>query len=268
MILEDGNSGWLYNDKIRKVFAGKVAAGWDTKEELIDEMEGNDNIVYQWIKENMTEGMRLLDVGCATGRLIQKMDRCTKKSYFYGIDISADMTTKARLKLEGARNYVEIINDEFIAHNFGNDKFDIVVFKFALHHMKNEGSALLKAKELLNTGGKLIVYTPGSGHFDELFKFDQESRNDFLGRKSEEQLKALLQGIHMEIDEIGKCDFKMRFRSFDNLIDFFKRTGTYQKIIGYENKEWDGLLMGDVKAHYEKNMWNKGEFLLAVYTKS
>lgn len=263
------NNSQLHDKKIKNIFAGKVAAGWDTKGELISEMKGSDNIAYKWIEENMTEGMRLLDVGCATGRLIQRMDKCIKKSYFYGIDISSDMTAKAHLKLENTRNnYVEIINDEFMEHDFGNDKFDILVFKFVLHHMRDEELALLKAKDLLNLGGKLVIYTPGSLHFGELFEFDNECKNDFLGRKSKKQLGMLLQRTNMEIDSINECNFEMRFRNFNNLMDFLRRTGTYQKIIGYEDKEWDSLFADGIKAKYKDKMWNKGEFLLAAYTKS
>ena len=259
------NGNLSHNDRIRNVFAGEVSEGWDTKGELIDEMRGNDNIVYQWIEENMTEEMRLLDVGCATGRLIQKMDKRIVNS---GIDISADMAAKAQSKLENARNSVKIVNNAFIEHDFGNDKFDIIVFKFVLHHMENGRIALLKAKELLNNGGRIIIYTPGSRHLDELFKFDNKCSNDFLGRKSEEQLVKILQEIHMGTDKINKCEFKMRFNNFSNLIGFLKRTGIYQKIIGYENKEWDKALIDSVRARYEDKMWNMGEFLLAVYTKS
>jgi len=255
-----------YIERIKNVFAGRVATGWDTKGELISEMEGNDNIVYKWLESNLVDGMCLLDVGCATGRLIQKVVKYNKNVFLYGIDVSRDMTSRAEAKFKTPNSNVTFITDEFLEHDFGSVKFDVIVFKFTLHHIENKEQALQKAEKLLNKGGRLIIYTPGSKHFEELFQYDK-NKQDILGRESEEQLKNMLKCLDMEINVIQTCKFKMRFKNFDNLLCFLKSTGNYQRIMNYENKEWTDILTEEIKSRYCEKMWHQGEFLLAVYTK-
>lgn len=55
--------------------------------------------------------------------------------------------------------------------------------------------------------------------------------------------------------------FKMEFANFDTFINYLKSIGTYQKVIGYSNSEWDKKFLERIYRKYEKNKYISGEYL-------
>ena len=94
----------------------------------------------------------MIDVGCGDGTLIWKIREKCKK--VFGIDID----TKSIDIAENNNKYdnVYFINDDFLKYDFGNIKFDSIIFVASIHHM-NMDNALIKAKSLLNNNGKIII---------------------------------------------------------------------------------------------------------------
>jgi len=256
-----------YTERVRKVFAGSIAKGWDTKSNYIQKINGKDNQVYEKIKEFGQNGMTLLDVGCATGRLLQKTDLMFEKCKLVGIDFSDDMILYAKKKRFSANNHVDLICDDWLEYNFGKALFDIIVFKFVFHHFIDEEAALKKAKSLLKVGGRLIIYTPGGKYLSEIFG-EVKDEGDCLGRKKEEQISDLLQKTDMENATIESCKFQLSLKNFSDFINFLKSIGSYQKILNYSNSEWDDKFMGTVQNRYKENMWHSGEYLLINYKNS
>lgn len=256
-----------HNEKIGRVFAGFVTAGWDEKGKLLSQVKGKDNIVYDELQECGHDGMALLDVGCATGRLLSYVDVKFCDCHLQGIDISEDMVDYARKATASNENQTEIVKGDFLEYDFGENKFDIVVLKFVLHHMLDECMALKKAKQLLKKDGIIIVYTPGKGHFKEVFD-EGEYGADLLGRKDSEQIKALFEKCDMEKVEMRLCEFEMKINTFDEFVEFLKRVGSYQKIVQYTDASWDAPFYEKIRKRFCETEWNKGEYILVVYKNS
>lgn len=250
-------------EDIRRVFTGPIAAGWDTKGKLLSQIKGNDNIVYEKISQYGHDNMKVLDIGCATGRLLSFVNAHFCDCLLEGIDISEDMLFYAKQSGSSNGNRKKIVNDEFLVHDFGNEKFDLIVLKFVLHHMVDEDMVLTKAKNLLLPNGKIFLYTPGKEHFKEIFE-DFNEETDILGRKSEEQLKQFLEKCGMHNYSITPCHFSMQMHTFEEFIDFLKRIGSYQKVVGYQDISWDNSFMQSVRNKFKMDMWHTGEFLLVI----
>ena len=113
----------------------------------------NHNYAYHnWISKNINNNSNVLDVGCGDGTLIWKIREKCKN--VFGID----MDTKSIDIAENNNKYdnVYFINDDFLKYDFGNIKFDSIIFVASIHHM-NMDNALIKAKSLLNNNGKIII---------------------------------------------------------------------------------------------------------------
>ncbi len=254
----------IYRQRVKNVFNGIVARGWDTKGNLISRIKGKDNIVYDMIRQYGHDGMSLLDVGCATGRLLSFVNSEFSNCELWGIDISEEMAACARNVSISSNNSIKIVNDDFMEHNFDTQQFDIVILKFVLHHMVDEEKTLLKAKQLLKKDGTLLLYTPGKEHFKETFTVSEKER-DILGRKNCEEIRSLFAKCEMEICELLPCRFQMQIDSFDKFTEFLKRIGSYQKIVQYTDKSWEISFLEEVKAKYADTEWHTGEYILAVH---
>ena len=256
----------IHLEKVRRVFAGYVAKGWDTKGKLIVRMEGNDNIVYERIKKCGFDGMNLLDVGCATGRLLQFVNGKFKNCALTGIDVSSDMLEIAQKKCWTGQNRVGFILNDFMEYDFSGNVYDIIILKFVLHHMQDETGAIRKAVELLSPGGHLIVYVPGSRHFKEVLGL-VDSEEDCLGRRTSAQLRELMCMSGAKSPDIELCEFRMQYKTYEDMIEFFRRTGMYQKMMSYEDDKWSENLNEEIKNRFENEMWHTGEYIMAVYMK-
>jgi SAM-dependent methyltransferase len=94
-----------------------------------------------------------LDVGCGDGALTRALaPRVTRAT---GIDRDAASIATARSLSRHLEN-VSFVEGDFLAHDFGPERFDVVVSVAALHHMPLE-PALEALKRVLRPGGILGI---------------------------------------------------------------------------------------------------------------
>lgn len=111
----------------------------------------NHNYAYhKWIIQKINNNSTILDVGCGDGTLCFKLSSCNK---VIGIDTSEDSIKIANQK--NNYNNVSFVNADYLKYNF-KDKYDVIIFVAAIHHMNME-EALIKAKSLLNKNGKILI---------------------------------------------------------------------------------------------------------------
>lgn len=97
------------------------------------------------------EGARTaLDVGCGMGRLTAKL--ATDQRKVVGIDLSPEMIARTQ-KHDG----LSFICADFLAHDFGFQKFDCVITAAALHHIPVD-AAFSRLLQLLAPNGRLILH--------------------------------------------------------------------------------------------------------------
>ncbi len=101
-------------------------------------------------KVNEISGRRILEVGCGTGYLLNRISGNSK----YGIDLSSEMLSVAKNKFD---TNVNLEQTTFLDYKPEN-KFDNIVFAYFFTISFSELEAhIAKAKSLLNTGGRIYV---------------------------------------------------------------------------------------------------------------
>lgn len=100
-------------------------------------------------------GIKILDLSCGTGELLQTLFRKSKgKAKLYGLDISENMLQKARQKLPA-----EVMLVRGDVHNilFDSEEFDYVLCTEAFHHYHSQNQAVAEMKRVLKNDGKIII---------------------------------------------------------------------------------------------------------------
>ena len=99
----------------------------------------------------------VLDVGCGNGSYIKKIaDHFPEKRYI-GIDISPELISIAKQE-----NYEQnILFEQGDFYQFENDeKFDVIIMRLIVQHLKGFNPILLQAAKLLKPGGSLVIVEP------------------------------------------------------------------------------------------------------------
>jgi ubiquinone/menaquinone biosynthesis C-methylase UbiE len=105
---------------------------------------------------NLHDGMRLLDVGCGTGSLLQELSESGKELNLYGIDLSPEMVNAARVKLKD-KKHIELYEGSAADLPFESNYFDYVVCMNSLHHHANPNQSLAEMARVLKAGGMTIL---------------------------------------------------------------------------------------------------------------
>ncbi len=139
----------MYSDPIQKEYA-RLAEQYDrrwsfyvnaTVEETLNRLEINP-------------GERILDLGCGTGSLIQRLLQVAPESEVVGIDASAEMLEIAKQKLPESVDLKLGSADNLL---FASNYFDIVVSTSAFHFFRSPSQALQEAKRVLKPNGRLVI---------------------------------------------------------------------------------------------------------------
>lgn len=114
-----------------------------------------------WVCEQ-AKGEKILDVGCSQGITSILLGRESKQ--VFGIDLLQESIEYANEMLsneaEVTKKYVEFQNANFIDYDFGDQKFDSVIFGEILEHVTDPERFINKAVELLPENGRIIVTVP------------------------------------------------------------------------------------------------------------
>ena len=110
---------------------------------------------YSYFHEliGVTEGKKILDVGCGPGDWVLKFPN----SEYVGIDISQEYIDNANNRFGKLGRFYCVSVDEIEKTDI--TKIDIVIIKAVLHHLSDEqiSGVLEKLKSIMNPGGVLIT---------------------------------------------------------------------------------------------------------------
>jgi len=98
-------------------------------------------------------GNRHLDFGCCFGAFLNIVADKFPKKEFYGVDFDKNELVIGK-KIYNNKN-LHFCNFRNI---YGKEKFDSVSFFFVLHEVEDVFRLLRQIKEMLNKGGKIMVY--------------------------------------------------------------------------------------------------------------
>ncbi len=103
---------------------------------------------------DLRAGDRLLDVGCGTGALLDRISRRRSAAFLYGIDPSAGMLRRARQRL-GDRAH--LIQGDAAALPFVDGNFGTVVSTSSLRYWPDPSAGFQEIARVLQPGGRLLL---------------------------------------------------------------------------------------------------------------
>lgn len=97
---------------------------------------------------------RILDLGCGTGTLIQRLLHLAPELEIVGLDPSAEMLNIAQRKLPQS---VELRVGRADSIPFPTESFDLIISTNAFHYFRNPSQAIQEAKRVLKPNGHLVI---------------------------------------------------------------------------------------------------------------
>lgn len=110
------------------------------------------------IKALVEKDKKVLDVGCATGKLASELK--TNGNIVYGIEIDPEQAEIARSICE--KVFVGNIEDTQL--DLREKFFDVIVFADVLEHLKKPEEVLMKMKRFLKDDGFMVISLPNIAH--------------------------------------------------------------------------------------------------------
>lgn len=140
--------------------------------------------VNEIVLKHISSGLRVLDVGCGSGLLGEKVK--AKGNYVTGIDISRVAIEIAKEKIDEAI----LLDIEEELPSLPPRSFDVITFSDILEHLYNPLKVLSEYKMLLKENGYIIISVPNVANW--------KIRKDlFLKGKFEYQSTGILDETHI-----------------------------------------------------------------------
>ncbi|MGQ9733631.1 MAG: class I SAM-dependent methyltransferase [Candidatus Bipolaricaulia bacterium] len=133
----------------------ELAESYDRYRDLSpDALEDWLAVLIRWGR--LSPGMRILDIGCGTGRLTIPLQQLTGAEVF-GLDLSREMLDQAKRKA-GAEALHWVLGDAQ-ALPFPGKSFDFAFMCLVLHHLEDKARALAEMARVLVPGGRGLIWT-------------------------------------------------------------------------------------------------------------
>jgi ubiquinone/menaquinone biosynthesis C-methylase UbiE len=130
---------------------------------------GKLTMIDRLIRPHLTDGSRLLEIGCGAGNLL--LQATVQDSYPVALDLSRQALTFVRSRLEEAKTGAQSPSDfactqaigEFLP--FTDNSFDCILISEVIEHLAAPQVSLREAVRVLRPGGRLLVTTPNYRSF-------------------------------------------------------------------------------------------------------
>jgi 2-polyprenyl-3-methyl-5-hydroxy-6-metoxy-1,4-benzoquinol methylase len=189
----------------------RVATKWDVYASVSDfwiipeikktwnrKISGDENTFYEdyfWNKYLKDKtGVNLLSIGCGDGGHERNFAKYPNFENITGIDVSQGSVEKAR-RLAKEQNFnIDYFCDDFFRMDFGNKKFDVILFNASLHHFENiDGFLKNHIAPLLKPDGVVLI-NEFCGPNRLQWRESQLAEANRLLRKIPKSYKTLLDG--------------------------------------------------------------------------
>jgi ubiquinone/menaquinone biosynthesis C-methylase UbiE len=203
----------------------------------------------KWVIDNLNlkKGMRVIDLGCGTGKhLFEIGEKVGKEGEILGLDISDESLRKCQEKiLENKVKNISVIKSdltEIKEKTVQSGKFDRVLSSFAIYYTKNPNKTFKDILDLLKNGGEFFLCGPTNKNnleFLELVKEAQgEFSEDFLlwSRFLEQDAKKILDSLFGEV-KIQYFNNPVEFPDEETLFKYWQATPFFNVKIEKTMKE-------------------------------
>ncbi|MDD5571469.1 MAG: methyltransferase domain-containing protein [Bacteroidales bacterium] len=126
--------------------------------------------LFFYIPENL-KPKKILELGCGTGNLTQKIIEKYPNAEIFLVDISDEIIRQCKKRFIKNKN-LNFINADFNDLNFKNEDFALIVSSIAIHHIKNKEKEILfgKVRKWLQKSGVFTYFDQFKGATDEIYK--------------------------------------------------------------------------------------------------
>jgi len=100
---------------------------------------------------------KVLDVGCGTGVLAERMRSALPNAAIWGVDLSSGMLDKGRGRFQAYSGRIQPIQGDSERLPFANGSFDIVTCCNSFHHYPRQDRAVAEMRRVLSPGGRLLL---------------------------------------------------------------------------------------------------------------
>ncbi|MBN1634823.1 MAG: class I SAM-dependent methyltransferase [Ignavibacteria bacterium] len=141
-----------YNDKVLDTYDNCI---WIP----IFKLKDIDRSVVQELRDDIDK-IHILDVGCATGRLLGTLSLAGAKN-LYGTDIAPNILKKVKEKAKKQNIDIDLkVSDAEINIPWADNRFDVITLTGVYHHFINPEKALREMYRVLKKNGRLIIIEP------------------------------------------------------------------------------------------------------------
>jgi len=205
---------------------------------------------------------RALDIGCGDGNTSLYLVKKGFKIVAIDSDTQAFLATKRQLKGQPCK----IVTGDFLKFS-SNWKFDLIIFREVLEHIKDDCSALKKIYQLLNKNGIALITVPGQKYL--YGSHDKKAGHFRRYQKDELCLKIHQAGFKVELfQSLGFPFFNFTTFVYNHLFhkNKFKHTGLnkpYKNLIFLSKKVLPLRFFGFVSKVFKNKPWG-AQFVLLV----
>jgi ubiquinone/menaquinone biosynthesis C-methylase UbiE len=166
-------------NEMHKQKSEQVEQYWNERASQFDKLDwANDDLLLMAMAERIPEkeGVRILDVGTGTGKVLKGLSSLLPKAEFVGIDICADMLSH----IDERYGFTLYQGDVYDMCNMQDNYFDVVTARMMFHHLDDIGQAMREISRVLLPGGRLIICEGVPPREDirewytEMFKYKEE----------------------------------------------------------------------------------------------
>ncbi len=141
----------------------------DSGQSVLSSLESHILPLVPGLTARLEQGIRVLDLGCGRGRILQRLATSYPNSRFVGMDLSEDATAYARLQAVGLGNV------EYIARDLSDfdrtaepDAFDLVTTFDAIHDQAKPLNVLKGIRRTLKADGVYLMQDiSGTSHVNK-----------------------------------------------------------------------------------------------------
>jgi 2-polyprenyl-3-methyl-5-hydroxy-6-metoxy-1,4-benzoquinol methylase len=172
----------------KSYFTGKntffYRLGYETTVKTFSYFKKTVKDIEHYIKK---QNIKILDVGCATGDILNTFNKKYKK---YGIDISDYAISEGRKKFPHIQFKIANVQKKF---PFSKDTFDVITAMDIIEHIKKQETFLKNINTVLKKGGLLFIVTPNNNLLRKVIYKYMDDKEHHISLLSLEQLMILVE---------------------------------------------------------------------------
>ena len=109
------------------------------------------------VEQIRTGDLRILDVGCGTGKFASVVLESVPEAEVFGLDLSEQMLQKGQPRLEQWPGRYHVVRGDSERLPFAADSFDLVTCSHSFHHYPNQDRVVQEMHRVLKPDGRLML---------------------------------------------------------------------------------------------------------------